>query len=225
MNSNLPPLAVVLLAYQRTDYAIETLKTAAHYLDMHPSDVIWYIADDGSDEAHYEKVLATAREHCNGIVMGHSLKRGYAGNANAAVEALKELTPITLWLEDDWRMEWFADTETYMRILLEHEDVGMIRLAHLPANLHAHTVGYKGRMFLDIQKTCQYHYSGNPHLKHSRFFVDYGLWPQDKNPGQTEVHYDYLIRNTKGSKILWPVAIGDEPVFAHIGEVRSYDPS
>ena len=115
------------------------------------------------------------------------------------------------------------DIEPYVTLLETEESVGMIRLGHLPVGLDISSAGYNGRMYLHIQKTTQYAFSGNPHLKHTRFRGHYGDYPIGRNPGETEISYDHQIRTANGSSILWPLAIGDTYKFAHIGEVSSYE--
>ena len=102
---------------------------------------------------------------------------------------------------------------------------GMVRLGGLPIDLDLWSTGIDGRMYLKVSKTVNYAFSGNPHLKHSRFLDAYGGYPTGKNPGDTEIAYDNQIRQKKnGPNIIWPLAIGDNPPFAHIGNTPSYTP-
>jgi len=221
----LPAVAIVLLTYQRTAYALETIQSARKNL-IYGRPLYWIIADDGSDEAHFSAVYKAieADEQGSGVTFScFSEKLNYGGIANLAVEIANENgCPITFWLEDDWRTERPFDLTPYACLLAQDDDIGMVRLAHMPTGLEADTIGRHGRMYLHIKKTRQYAFSGNPHLKHFRFFEDYGMYPIGRNPGNTEVFYDHTVRTTEGCKIVWPLAIGDTYPFGHIGEVQSY---
>jgi len=147
-------------------------------------------------------------------------KQGYGAMANQAWHLAKG--NVTLWLEDDWVLSSRWDLTGYVRLLEQNERIGMIRLGHLPIDLQCFSVGYNGRMYLEIGKNSQYVFSGNPHLKHKRF-MSYGMYPTGKNPGDTEIAYDHQYRTNHGQGcILWPLAIGDRFVFSHIGEEKSY---
>lgn len=109
-----------------------------------------------------------------------------------------------------------------MTALRAREDLGMIRLGHLPIGLNLRSVGYEGRMYLDVQKNTQYAFSGNPHLKHSRMRQLSGEYPTGMKPGDTEVAYDWQVRTNGDAAIWWPLVIGDAPYFGHIGTIQSY---
>ena len=223
--SDLPSVAIILQTYARTEYAVQTIRLARENL-FYGGNLYWIIADDGSPPDHFRAVCAAieADEQGNGPTFSAvSEKLGYGGIANKAIQIAEENgCPITFWLEDDWLTERPFDLTPYVELLHTDGDIGMVRLAHLPVGLQASSIGRHGRMYLHIEKTRQYCYSGNPHLKHRRFFEHYGVYPEGRNPGNTEVFYDHLVREHEGPKIVWPLAIGDTFPFGHIGEVQSY---
>ena len=133
---------------------------------------------------------------------------------------------VLAWLEDDWELRRDLDLTPYARLLAQHDDVGMVRLGHLAIDLDCRTVGYDSVHYLSILPTTNYQFSGNPSLRHRRFWEAFGEYPEGLNPGNTEIAYDAQIRNvglnTNAPRIVWPVDIGGWGVFAHIGEVKSY---
>lgn len=221
---SLPPVAIVLLTYERTGYALRTIESALQNL-LYGRPFFWIIADDGSTPRHFDAVQGaiSADDQGNGPTSAFSQKQGYGRMANQAIRIAEENgCPITFFLEDDWLTERPFDITPYVQLLMEHDDIGMVRLGHLPVGLEAESMGWDGRMYLEIKKSRQYCYSGNPHLKHRRFFEHYGMFPEDRNPGDTEIFYDWIVREHDGPKVVWPLAIGDTFPFGHIGMEKSY---
>jgi GT2 family glycosyltransferase len=220
--SSLPPLGVIFLTYARTNYAIRTLKGMQKHL-RYDGDIKLAVVDDGSsDEEHFRQACIHA-SFVGDLIFSRTTKVGYGANANAAWWAFNNIAPVTLWMEDDWVLQRKLDVTPYVQMLMERDDVGMVRLGHMPIDLNLRSVGYNGRMYLDVKKDEQYAFSGNPHLKHVRVRDSWGIYPIGRNPGETEISYDYQVRAKGGEAIWWPLAIGDDPPFGHIGEVQSYE--
>lgn len=219
-------LGIILLTYQRTEYALRTIRSVQKNL-IFTGDVAWYLADDGSRPEHHQELMVemTVRGNCD-IRGSHNSKMGYGRSANTAVSYLHDIGyDVTLWLEDDWELPAHLDITPYVAMLNERRDIGMVRLGHMPVDLSLFSIGYDGRMYMNILATRQYMYSGNPHLKHYRFMDAYKWMPVDRNPGETEVSYDHQIRSLVAAdtpKIVWPLAIGDTFPWAHIGNEQSY---
>jgi len=206
-------LSVIFLTYARTEYALRTILGIRAHL-IYDGDIQWIVADDGSHQDHVQAILKELPG-----AKWRSMRAGYGANANWAWSQAK--SPITLWLEDDWELKRDLDIMPYTTLLNERDDVGMIRLGHMPINLDLSSHGHNGHMYLEVHKSKQYAFSGNPHLKHERM-LSYGNYPEGLNPGDTEIHYDDQVRRHQGSSIYWPLLIGDNPFFAHIGQEKSY---
>jgi hypothetical protein len=123
---------------------------------------------------------------------------------------------------DDWKLMRDLDIEPYVRMLHERPDVGMVRLGGLPVGLDLHSVGHGGIHYLNVLRSTSYQYSGNPSLRSVRFARAYGPYPEDKNPGDTEIAYDARVRSIEGPAIWWPVDLGGWSVWGHIGTQQSY---
>lgn len=214
----LPLVTIIFLTYKRTEYAVRS--AASVQANLHyDGQAHWMICDDGSPMAHVDAILDAVE--AAGFLQFE--QDGYGVMANTGWNQAGTYSPLTLWLEDDWELKRSLDITPYVRLLVERADVGMIRLGLMPIDLELNSVGYGGRMYLNVQKGTPYAFSGNPHLKHERFTA-YGPYPTGKNPGDTEIAYDRQIRAQEGPAIWWPLAIGDDPHFGHIGEVQSYAP-
>lgn len=217
-------VAIVLVTYARTNYAVRTAVSVKEKL-KYDGKLAWYVGDDGSSKEHFETVLSVLKGvdfigcHSIDFVPG---KRWPGKSWNRAwVEAMK-FSNIVFWLEDDWELRTELDITPYVKLLSERQDVGMIRLGHLAINLNMTSRGYNGIHYLQMWRNMQYGYSGNPHLKHRRFYEAYGPYNEAITPGDTEIDYDNRFRNIKGPEIYWPVDIGGWGVFSHIGEEQSY---
>lgn len=217
--SDLPAVVVVFLTYQRTDYAVRTIRTVRANM-RYAGQLVWYVADDGSTPEH----MSTVAEELAGVeLLGfHSQRMGYGASANKAWYQALQFADLSLWLEDDWECKAPFDLTPYARLLLAYPDVGMIRFAHMPIDLHGWTCGYDGEMYLRIDWDVPYAFSGNPALRHRRAREVWGAYPEGLKPGETEVAYDWQVRQAKGPSIVWPFAVGEWGAWGHIGAVQSY---
>lgn len=220
----MPDVIAILLTYQRTAYAQRTVAAAARSLRC--DDLAWYVADDGSDEAHLAAVHETLAQYDQQVVGGHSARVGYGANANRAWREASHYSPITLWLEDDWELTQSLDIRPYVQLLLAHEDVGMVRLGYLNAHMRGTSVARNGRLYWHLDHTPAVDgtpvFTGHPSLRHARYAESYGLYPEGLLPGDTELVYAYEYRVRKGPVILWPATYPEYGLFAHIGAEKSY---
>ena len=212
-------LAVVLLTYNRTEYAIRTIE--AFRKNIRNEDTAWYIADDGSPESHVSAVVAALEgERLLGL---HSERIGYGAGANRAWAAVNQHCDTSLWLEDDWILESPLEAERFMRVLDQNKSVGMIRLGYLNKNMRGWALPYCGNLYWLLERGADsYVFTGHPSFRHRRFYDDYGGYPEGLNPGETELGMAYRFRMGVGSEILYPAFIGEYGLFGHIGAEKSY---
>ena len=216
--TDMPLVTVVLLTYERTEYALRTIDAMRR--NWLYSNTAWYVSDDGSRVAHIDAVLSAL---AGLTVWGHrSIRGSYGNSANHGWFASHEHGDLTLFLEDDWDLRAPFDVTPYVQLLSTHDNIGMVRLAHLPSNLNTRSVGYDGRMYLQMLAGQQYAFSGNPALRHRRAREAWGAYPERLYPGDTELAYDLQVQQRGGPSIVWPLAVGEQGVFGHIGTVQSY---
>lgn len=216
-------MIVLFTTYNRPAYAKRALEAAIENLSCEDDVIDFYLADAGSDPNPIDwmaKIVESA--FINRVVGSHSEQLTPGANWNKGIAAIYEQDPIYLRLEDDFVLEKKMELSPYRRLLENSDSVGMVRLGLLPENLDLHSYGYKGQIYLDVQKTQQYCFSGHPSLVHKRFHEAYGLFNEQTNPGDTEVDFDGRVRSTDGPRIWWPVDLGTWSVWAHIGAEKSY---
>lgn len=222
--NDLPRVAIVLVTYARTEYAVRTVNSVRENL-VYSQELGWYIADDGSPPVHYETILKHLMDqnifgkHSEDFVPGEH----WPGKSwNKAWELAHEWSPVVLWVEDDWDLRRKLDITPYVRLLMEREDIGMVRLGHLAIDLNTTSRGHNGIHYLQMWRNMPYGFSGNPSLRHKRFAHAYGPYNEEIGPGDTELDYDARFREIVGPEIWWPVDLGGWGIFSHIGKEQSY---
>lgn len=221
-----PPVCVCLLTYQRTSLALKTIQGIVENLDYPLPLLSWYIADDGSSDEHFGAIWKCLQDAGHKISGYHHERMGpfpYCGAGwNRAMSVGHEHAPILLWLEDDWVLMRKMDIRPYVRLLQEREDVGLVRLAHLPVGNTVFTTGHNGIHYLQYLRTNPYAYSGNPLLRHVRMRQAYGDFATDRTPGEVELDYDEKYHNLPGPDIWRPVDLGGWGIFGHIGTDKTW---
>lgn len=232
MTDSLPPLAIALLTYKRTQEAMETLNSTILNLDYPRELRRWVVADDGSTKEHFnvlteflnsnnEATLAAINERMR--LPGAESTYNCGPLWNKALGLCHQYSDYVLWIEDDWRLEEHLDLRPYMKLLTERADIGIVSFRVLSVGNDVHTEGYDGLHYLRYLHTTQYAYSGNPHLRHARYTKHYGWFNEDCNPGEIELKYDdrYRLDNT-GPDIWRPVGISPWGAWVHIGTDKAY---
>lgn len=215
------PITIILQTYRRTDVALRTIRAAREYLRY--EDLRWYVADDGSPSEHVHAVLAALE----GVRLAgkHSERRGYGGNINAAIQETERVSDLVFPLEDDWELTRPLDLYPYAALLMEREDIGMVRLGYLNAGIKGGCMGHGASLYwkLDHQpvEDWQCVFTGHPSLRHRRYRAAYGDYPEGLGPGDTELAYAYQYRIGSGPAIVWPADYPSQGLFAHIGTVKT----
>jgi hypothetical protein len=213
-----PFVAIVMPTFQRTEYAIRTLRALRDNLKYDAKGI--YIADAGSQEDHIRDVLGALGDlHLLGW---HTGIYSAGQNWNLAWVKALDAADLVLWVEDDWELRQPLDITPYVRLLLERQDVGMVRLGYMAVGLDLFSVGHDGHHYLQMQRSTQCGFAGHPHLKHRRFFEAYGVYTVGLNPGDTELDYDSKFRSKVGPEIWWPIEVGGWGAFAHIGIKKTF---
>jgi hypothetical protein len=208
------PITIILQTFKRTDVALRTIAAAHQYL-RYP-DLRWYVADDGSPQAHVDAVLEAV-----GSLNGHTERRGYGANANAAWQSADGISALALWLEDDWELTAPLDLYPYAALLMERDDIGMVRLGYLNPGIRGECVSHGGALYWKLDHEPAEHwqlaFTGHPSLRHRRYRQAYGDYPTGLGPGDTELAYAYQYRVGNGPAIVWPAAYPPNGLFGHIG--------
>lgn len=218
------PIVIILQTYKRTDCALPTIAAACRHL-KYSGPLLWYVADDGSPPEHVEAVIGTLNR-CEAQIVGvHSERLLYGGNCNKAWAAADRVGALTLWLEDDWVLPRDIDLYPYAALLMEREDVGMVRLGYLNTGVRGQTIANGNHIYWLLDRepvdSWQCVFTGHPSLRHTRYHQAYGDYPVIPNPGETELAYAHQYRMGSGPGIVWPVDWPQWGYFEHIGTVKT----
>lgn len=191
---------------------------------LYDGELAFVMTCEKGSESYGDNVLECVPGHWTPYCRYESGSCGYRWN-RAINDIFGTFPPIYYRAEDDFELQNELDITPYVKLLMEREDVGMVRLGLMPINLNLRSVGYDGRIYMDVLPTADYRFSGNPGLIHKRFHDAYGLYDEHCNPGDTEVKMDWQTRQIDGPRIWMPWDLGKFGTpgpFAHIGNVQSY---
>lgn len=220
------PVTIVLLTYNRTDYAVRTVEAVQKHL-RYP-DLRWYVSDDGSPDEKHVKTVLKAVEKTKWPLLGyHSEHMSYGSGANKGVVAAHAQGALTLMLEDDWELREDLDLWPYAALLMERLDIGMVRMGYLNIGLMAHLEAHGDLPFWRLDDTesrnkSSYAFAGHPSLIHSRLFHFRGYYPEKWQPGETELKMAWQVSGSFAPNVVWPARLGMHGPWHHIGENQSY---
>lgn len=228
----LPNIAILLLTYKRTEMALRTVETTIQNLHYPKELLSFYVADDGSDVKHVAAINSKIQMSGMNLLGYHNERLRYPGQEdthNAGIGYNKGLgichqhTDFVLVLEDDWELDERLDLERYVKVMQEREEIGIMTFRILSTGADVHTVGHNGEIFLRYDRTTQYAYSGNPHIRHARYTKAYGWFAEDRNPGLMELHQDDQYRLADAGPEIWrPLAISQWGAWKHVGSEKTW---
>lgn len=212
-------ITIILQTWQRTSYALATIAAARENLH-YEGELKWYMADDGSDKEHVYACMEAI-----GMTNGHTLRRGYGANANAAWQSADSMSELSLWLEDDFVLTQPLDLTPHAYALMDAPELGMIRLGYIDGAMLEPAQSFAGRRYHTIPRdwpdTSFYAFTGHPSLRHTRYRAAYGDYPVGLGPGDTELAYAYQYRVGSGPLIVWPEGYDPAGTWAHIGKIKT----
>lgn len=223
-----PQLCIVLFTYRRTEMAVRTINGIAEKLDYPKELVSFYVADDGSPSAHMDAVLRAIVDGGYKVAGNHNQKIYYdtpfcGVGWNAGVRKAYQVSDYIMLLEDDWVLNASLDIRPYIWMLMEKEEVGMVRLSGLTTDNILRVRAHRGVHYLEYLRSGNFCYSGNPHIRHLRFTQYYGLFGVNLSPGDIEVHYDQKYHRMPGGPVIWrPADLPAWGIFSHVGCERTW---
>lgn len=187
-----PPLAILVITYNRVEVLQETLRRLDQHLGYTgPRQVI--VADDGSDDGTQAMVAAAHP----GAVLVQSHRAGLGGNSNAGLRAAWGFSPYTLQLQDDlWLLHHF-DLHPHVELLARQPTFGYIRLWGVGGHRYKGNLeGEYWRIHWDSDEL--YIPSDRPHLKHRRFHEHFGMYPEGLTTAETEDAWCHQCKHRAG---------------------------
>lgn len=220
------PIVIVLQTFERTANALATIEAAVKHL-RYP-ELQWWIADDSRNDVHGKTVYDRLRALGATIAGGHHLPGAtYGENANEGWRNARKISNLAFFLEDDWELRQELDLYRYACLLMECEEVGMVRLGNLNLDIRARTWGYGGAVYWKLDREPHLEgtpvFTGHPSLRHVRYWEAYGEYPEGWGPGDTELKYAYTYRKgyPDDPGIVWPADYPFMGFFGHIGSVKT----
>ncbi len=214
-----PPVILLLITYERTDVALETIKGIKARLSY--PNLGWHIADDGSNGDHIQKLaneIGPEFEISTSNTGGHSVGK----SMNEGVARCLERADIWLHWEDDWVPNMDINLIPCVELLQQNEDVGMIRLGRLSAGLHGQVIVGGDRLWWLLDKTKDlWAWTGHAAMRHRRFHDAYGVYKEGLTPGKTELCFQDVFLHTGGPDIVWPAWLRYD-ICDHIGDGYSF---
>jgi hypothetical protein len=222
-------IAICLLTYSRTEYAIETLRSTLDLLDNDGDKVHVHIADDGSEPEHRAALYTLASEHpdvfC--VTWTNAKRGGYGKNFNLATQITHNVADYVLVIEDDWCCPSILDVPKLIRALDAPIGIECIRLGYM-----SFTQALRGRvmsapphwekyLLLDPESEEPHVFAGHPRFESVAYQKRVGPCPEGLLPGQTEFAVAHMPEARRG--VAWPMWVDPSVgMFQHIGTLRSY---
>jgi hypothetical protein len=157
-----------------------------------------HVADDGSTLLDYPRMLGSLVESHVArhdiempIEFSRGERKGVGASLNRAFRAGFERGDLVLYLVDDWLLASRYDLNPWARMLVEREDIGMVRLGpphpHLTGTIEALTEDYQGwGLVLDRH---HFAFGHRPALYHQRMIDAYGWFSEGVNAYDCERLY------------------------------------
>jgi hypothetical protein len=216
-------LGILLLTYDRLDYARKTLEALRANLTW-TQDLHVHIGDDGSSPEYRQNLLGLAEELWpeHGRTMTNSARSGYGANFNQATQVLHQTCDVVLVMEDDWELMRPLDLDRYSRAL--GEEVQAIRLGYLgmtqPLRGTIRYIEQVPLLVLDPDSEERHVNAGHPRIEMVSYQRRVGPWTEGLDPGATE--FDWCGRAQARMRVAWPLDIrapGD--LFGHFGTLQA----
>ena len=203
-DTTFPPVTIVMTTYfpstdegdNRRRMAHRAMNSWAQNL-TYRGEVLLHVADDGS-----ETQIGT----CWGedVTYSYQNQGGYGASLNAGFKKAFETSPLALHAVDDWALLQDFDITPWVYLLLQREDVGMVRLGPPHPNNRGTalmlTDAWQGwGLVLDrVGFACGL----RPALFHKRFFDNYGWFEENTSALESERLYNEKFCSGTGPNIV-----------------------
>jgi len=197
-----PLVIVLLITYERTEVALETIRGIKERI-RYPN-LGWHIADDGSNGNHVQALMEEIGPDYEVTVSntgGHSVGK----SMNMGIAKCLERADMWLHWEDDWVPNMEIELRPCVELLQENQEIGMIRMGRLSADLHGRVIVGGDRLWWRLDKSKQlWTWVGHAAMRHRRFHDAYGVYPEGLTPGKTELGMQSQVQYKEGPDIVWP---------------------
>ncbi len=215
-----PPVIATIFTYRRLNLALETIRSIKEKL-IYPN-IGFHIADDGSGIDYIARLIEEIGPEYS-LTVSDAQRGGVGKSMNLGVTAALERADLWAHTEDDWTLPEPLDLTPCVRLLMEDESIGMVRLGRLSAGPRAQVIGGADKVWWKFEKNSDtYVFSGNASLRHRRFHDAYGQYTEGLTPGKTELNYCHKFNTTEGPSIVWAAWLTPAQTFQHAGDHQSF---
>lgn len=213
----IPPIWILMTTYKRTEIAKRTIQGIKENF-IYPN-IGWVITDDGTGGDHLQQL----KDEIGGSYALYTYdgeRRGVGHNMNWGLRKIWEMgADLTMVLEDDWYCHKPYDPTSCVNLLMNHNDIGMVRLGYLSSGIQSEIIAREDRLWLKIQQNgYQYIYAGHASIRHKRLHQSVGMFDEGLAPGANELNFCGRYNHTFGApSIVWPLEYGNIGPFVHIG--------
>jgi GT2 family glycosyltransferase len=222
-------LCVVLLTYNRFDYAVRTLRSTLDNIRLGGDlELNVHIASDGDPPDYIDELVGIARYNyfVKEITTSNSKRGGYGANYNLATSYAHPHNEYSLLLEDDWELNAPLKVANIIDGMQRY-NFGCARVGRMGYTYEVRCVivgtRYDFWLRLDPASIERHVFSGHPRIESREWSRKLGAWPTGLNPGETEV----IVANRPASRedVGWPISLVPlEGLYEHIGLNKSYAP-
>jgi hypothetical protein len=199
-----PPVTIVMTIYfpegidgvQRRHTAYQTLDSWDDNLE-YSGPLHLHIADDGS-YCHFNPYWARVTE-------SRQERHGVGASLNAGIRKAFETSDLVFHAVDDWILKKPFDLDPWVQVLIEREDIGLVRLGPPHPNIQGRVIpvsdNYQGwGLLLD---RVYYAFATRPFLMHKRFIDAYGWFEEDTSAVECERLYNEHFCRSTGPDIIY----------------------
>lgn len=206
---NLPDITVVVTVFlpegdlgrQRIEAFTQALASWQKYL-KYEGNIKIHIVEDGQTAAFlhpahtvwYRSVITYNGSIRNGGGLGASLNRGYT--------KAYETSPLVAYFVDDWSLTGEFDLTPWARVLMERDDICMVRLGMPHPNLEGRVEHLEELGWGLVLNRYSFAYGQRPALYHKRMTDWYGLFPEYASAIDCEREYSERFNEMRGPSIM-----------------------
>lgn|SRR5512139_88766 len=218
--SDIPAVYCLITTYNRLELCLRTVRGIKNYLRWPNTGYI--LVDDGSGQDYIDRVVEEIGQ-VNHLWVYSSNRKGVGHNMNVGLQHIFSIGgQLVMQTEDDWELTQPLDLTPYVNLLLNHEDIGYVRMGYLSAGLRGELISRDNILWFDIERNpdYQYNYVGHAGLRHKRLYDTIGPFSEGLSPGENELDYGSKYNYAASApKIVWPAEWGVWGKFGHIGGV------
>jgi len=179
------------LGYQRYDNFVKCAESWKKNI-KYDGHIDYHIADDGT--RHGGIKIGDTKQNRKGV--GASLNNGF--------EVVFKQSDIAMYIVDDWMLHKEIDITPWVDLLINNDNVGMVRLGPPHPDLTGMIKMFNEGFALVLDRH-NYAYAMRPALYHKRFFETYGLFDEGISCWECERFYNERFCMSLGPEIVYAI--------------------